>query len=94
MKVIGWAALLLGGCVAAVPVEVPVGGGGRCDASKVQSLVGQVLTEEMQRSALATSGSRSLRVIPPNTAVTTDYREDRLNIETDAAGKVTGVKCG
>lgn len=94
MKMIGLAALLLGGCVAAVPVEVPVGGGGTCDASKVQSLVGQVLTEEMQRSALATSGSRSLRVIPPNTAVTMDYRADRLNIETDAAGKVTGVKCG
>lgn len=90
----GLAALLLGGCVAAVPVEVPVGGGGSCDASQVQSLVVQVLTEELQRSALATSGSRSLRVIPPNTAVTMDYRQDRLNIETDAGGKVTGVKCG
>lgn len=94
MRAIGLAALLLGGCVAAVPVEVPVGGGGTCDASKVQGVMGQVLTEEMQRRALEASGARSLRVIPPNTAVTMDYRDDRLNIETDAAGKVIGVKCG
>lgn len=87
-------AVLLGGCVAAVPVTVPVEGGGRCDAAKVQDLVGQVLTEEMQRSALATSGARSLRVVPPGMAVTMDYREDRLNIDTDAAGKVLAVKCG
>lgn len=86
--------MLLGGCVAAVPVTVPVEGGGLCDAAKVQDLVGQVLSEERQRTALATSGARSLRVVPPGTAVTMDFREDRLNIDTDAAGKVLAVKCG
>lgn len=84
----------LGGCVAAVPVTVPVAAGGRCDAAPVQALVGQTLTEDMQRAALKSSGARSLRVIPPNAAVTMDYREDRLNIDVDAEGRVTGLKCG
>ena len=86
--------MALGGCVAAVPVAVPVEAGGRCDAAPVQGLVGQTLTEAMQADALKRSRSRSLRVIPPGTAVTMDFREDRLNIDVDAAGKVTGVKCG
>lgn len=84
----------LGGCAAAVPVAVPVEGGGKCDAAPVQALVGSTLTEAMQQDALKRSGARSLRVIPPGTAVTMDFREDRLNIDVDAAGKVTGVKCG
>ncbi len=86
--------MALGGCVAAVPVAVPVAGGGTCDAAPVQGLVGQVLTEAMRTDALKRSGSRSLRVIPPGTAVTMDFRQDRLNIDVDAAGTVTGVKCG
>lgn len=34
------------------------------------------------------------RVIEPGTAVTEDYRADRLNIDVDASGTITGVWCG
>lgn len=33
------------------------------------------------------------RVIPPGFAVTMDYREDRLNIETDSRGVITKIGC-
>ena len=34
------------------------------------------------------------RIIHPDTAVTRDYRTDRLNIHVDEAGQVTRVVCG
>ena len=33
------------------------------------------------------------RIIGPNDAVTMDYRIERLNIRTDAAGRVTELGC-
>jgi len=60
-----------------------------CGASALQDLVGQ------PGSVLETMRfSQDLRVIPPGTAVTMDYREDRLNIDLDEAGQITRVWCG
>ncbi len=35
-----------------------------------------------------------VRVIAPGTAVTMDYSASRLNLETDASGRVTRFRCG
>lgn len=60
-----------------------------CGAAELQGLVGQ------PQSVLETMRfSQDLRVIPPGTAVTMDYREDRLNIDLDEAGQITRVWCG
>ena len=40
------------------------------------------------------SGARTVRVIRPGDAVTMDYRQDRLNIELDADGKIVRFNCG
>ena len=37
---------------------------------------------------------RGTRLIAPNSAVTQDYREERLNVEVDAKGVITGIRCG
>lgn len=99
-------AMMVGGCAAATapgtpaqttpeaPAPVPIEGDGPCNADKLQSMVGQPLTDELRKGMLGGSGAKTLRVIPPGAAVTMDYREDRLNIETDAAGMIIGVKCG
>lgn len=97
--VIGLAALSLGGCTTtvsdpgqAVPESnavPPVA----CDAARAEAYVGRngpAIAEE----ARAAAGAKSVRVIGPNQAVTQDYRSDRLNIATDAAGIVTRVNCG
>ncbi len=92
MRIVGIAALLCAGCATAPPVEA--GGGGKCDASKAQALIGRMQSEKTDSEALRLSGARSLRWIAPGTAVTMDYRADRLNLHVNSTGKVTKVDCG
>jgi hypothetical protein len=74
--------------------EVPVQGAGKCDAARAQSLVGQQASSALGADALRRTGATGLRWIPPDVAVTADYREDRLNIELDRSNRVTAVRCG
>jgi hypothetical protein len=39
------------------------------------------------------SGARTLRWIAPNTAVTMDFRPDRLNVYVDAKGRIERFTC-
>lgn len=82
-------ALLASGCATA-----PSSNTATCNADKAQALIGRPWSDELQPQALKLSGARTLRPIPPGTAVTMDYRADRLNVEIDAGGKVTAVRCG
>lgn len=53
-------------------------------------------TAEMAEMAVKATG-RPYRMLPPGSAMTMDYRADRVNIETDgkeASSKVTKVSCG
>ena len=43
---------------------------------------------------LKTTGAKTLRWIPPNSAVTMDYRTDRVSVSYDDAAIVTSVTCG
>ncbi len=82
---------------AAVPPEaeeVPVHGGGNCDATRAKSLIGQQASGALGAEALRRTGATALRWIPIGTAVTMDYREDRLNIELNRNNRVTALRCG
>lgn len=59
-----------------------------CGADQVQDLVGQPV--EAARDRL-TSG---VRIIPPNSPITQDYRPDRLNVDLDAGAIITRIWCG
>jgi Peptidase inhibitor I78 family len=65
-----------------------------CDASKAQSVIGRSRSAETGAEALRLTGAKALRWIAPGTMVTMDYREDRLNLRVDPAGKVVKVDCG
>ncbi|MBF6602293.1 MAG: hypothetical protein ITG03_04920 [Sphingorhabdus sp.] len=65
-----------------------------CQADELGSFVGQKATAEIGATVMERSGARTLRWIPPNSAVTMDYREDRLNIEYDDNMMITRVHCG
>ncbi len=69
-----------------IPPMHPVG---TCAAPDLQGLVGR------SAAVLQTMkfGSET-RIIRPGMAVTMDYREDRLNIEIDAAEVISRVTCG
>ena len=65
-----------------------------CGDAKVADLIGKRWTEALRAPTQKRAGVRELRVIAPGDAVTMDYRPDRLNIETDAEGRVVRLKCG
>lgn len=92
MRILIAAALMTAGCATVPAAEA--GGGGKCDAAKAQALIGRVKSAEVGAEALRLSGATALRWIAPGTMVTMDYREDRLNLRVDAAGKIVKVDCG
>ncbi|HYI39880.1 MAG TPA: I78 family peptidase inhibitor [Allosphingosinicella sp.] len=92
MRIVVIAALLSAGCATAPPVEAEAGG--KCDAAKARALIGRAKGERTGAAALRLSGAATLRWIAPGTMVTMDFRENRLNLHTDSAGKVTKVDCG
>lgn len=87
------ALVLLSAC--ATPSEAPpMAGGGMCDAQALRELVGETVTQALGANAMRASGADILRWIPPNSAVTMDYRMDRLNISYDENSLVTEISCG
>ncbi|MDR7101960.1 I78 family peptidase inhibitor [Croceicoccus sp. BE223] len=67
---------------------------GTCDARAAQVWVGKMATTDMGAELLASTGSRTLRWIPPRTAVTMDYRPDRVSVSYDDNMIITQISCG
>ena len=71
------------------PVGDPTPVEDACGASGLQDLVGQSAKKlEVMRFA------KTVRILRPGMAVTMDYSAERLNIEIDAAERITRVSCG
>lgn len=83
------AVLALAACVAEPPEPFMPDTESLCGAGALQTLVGQ------PASVLETiTFAGPTRVLRPGMAATTDYREDRLNIEVDARERIARVACG
>lgn len=65
-----------------------------CNADGVQSLIGQTATAEVGGQLLKGSSATTLRWVPPRTAVTMDFRADRLTVSYDDALKIERISCG
>ena len=65
-----------------------------CVAGEARSIVGQPYSPELADRARRAAGAREIRRIEPGGAFTTDLDPDRLNVEVDRAGIVTGLRCG
>ena len=72
----------------------PEGAAGHCNADGLADLVGREGTSALGAEALRRSGARTIRWIRPGDAVTMDFREDRLNLNLDAAGRLERANCG
>lgn len=79
----------LAACVETTPPPRPVPPiATTCDGEAFRYLIGQ------NKSVLAAMGLQGpVRVIGPDTAVTMDYRSDRLNIVHDKRGTIVDVGC-
>lgn len=85
---------LLAGCATTAADDSTAAPGGPCKNDNLQQFVGQVVSPELGAAALKESGARTLRWGPPGSAMTMDFRPDRLTISYDEASKVTTISCG
>jgi hypothetical protein len=69
-------------------------GDGECNAEGVQDLVGQKATQDVGAELMAKTGARTLRWVPPRTAVTMDFRADRLTVSYDDNLVIERISCG
>lgn len=67
---------------------------GDCDATQVQGLVGQPYTDTLGDQARQDASAQQLRVLKPDDITTMEFVGERLNIELDENGTVSGVRCG
>lgn len=90
------AALPLAACAATdAPAEsTPPPAAMKCDAGPAQTYVGQTVTSDLGAAILKATGARTLRWGPPRSAMTMDYRIDRVNVMYDDASRITDVTCG
>ena len=65
-----------------------------CDASGLEDHVGHKVSASSGATLLEISGTRVLRWVPPRTAVTMDYRSDRLTVSYDDDMVITRISCG
>ena len=67
---------------------------GNCDATQVQSLVGQELTDALSDQARQDSGATQVRVLKAGQMSTMEFIGDRLSIDLGEDGKISSVRCG
>ncbi|WP_434681289.1 hypothetical protein J3P77_09340 [Pseudomonas sp. R1-18] len=67
---------------------------GRCDAEGGQFAVGKQASIDLLNQVRTRSGALDARILGPNDMVTLEYRSERVNVNTDAAGKVVRINCG
>jgi len=65
-----------------------------CNAAAAASFVGQAASADVGSVIVKATGARTLRWGPPRSAMTMDYRQDRVNVIYDDAYKITQVTCG
>ena len=80
---------LLAACQSPAGTQAPDEAKDTCGYSTRQTLVGMP-AEQIDESSLPPG----TRILHPNTAMTMDYRAERLNIRVNAEGLVESVTCG
>lgn len=71
------------------PATVPNADDDICNAAAYASLVGK-----SEKDPAVPPAGPDVRHIHPDDQVTLDYRVERLNIDIDAKGVITGLRCG
>lgn len=72
----------------------PVAGDGPCRNESLDRFAGQTVTAALGVEMLKASGAHTLRWGAPGSAMTMDFRPDRLTVRYDEAMKVTSARCG
>ncbi len=78
---------------ASTPKPVVPGVAG-CNIDGLGDLIGKRAETALGGTAMQRSGAKAMRWLRPDTAMTMDYRTDRLNVLLNDADVVTGFRCG
>jgi hypothetical protein len=65
-----------------------------CDADRVQGAVGQNADDRLAERSRSQAGAKIVRVLKPDSVMTTEYNPERLNLLLDEQGVVSRVNCG
>lgn len=65
-----------------------------CGANKAARFVGRTATPDVRAQVIEAVGHNRIRWIGPDTVVTMDYSEARLNADLTSANRITGFRCG
>lgn len=91
-------ALLLFACATpAPPPPAPIGSDAdavQCDAAPAQSHIGHKASVASGTELMRITRARTLRWVPPRTAVTMDFRGDRLTVSYDDNMVIERISCG
>lgn len=92
---------MLGACATAEvpaepaePIERMPGEDSPCDAAPAQRYIGQQASQATGQAILEKTGSHVFQWVPPDSAVTMDYRPDRVRVSYDREMTITTVRCG
>ncbi|CAH0497550.1 I78 family peptidase inhibitor [Novosphingobium sp. CECT 9465] len=90
------AVMTLAGCAdrGSPPESLPAAPQGTCAAEPAQDRVGQKATADLGVELLRRTGARKLRWVPPRSAVTMDFRADRLTVGYDDDYTIVRISCG
>ena len=86
------ALLALSAC--ATTASAPAQSAGACNAQGAHWAIGNAPDQDVVNRILQDTGSRDARVLTPGMAATMDYRPDRVNIDVNDRGAITGIRCG
>jgi Peptidase inhibitor I78 family len=88
-------ALALVGCTTQTPPDdLPATPEAMCAADPAQSLMGRKADASTGAELLRLTGAKTLRWVPPRSAVTMDYRADRLTVSYDDDYTIVRISCG
>jgi len=92
-------AILLTACAASGPATAPASATPpepvfQCNADGARFAVGQQLSPQLEAAARVRAGAGLVRALKPGQVVTMELNGARLNLDVDARGRVTDVRCG
>ena len=86
---------LLAACTASTVAQEPATAeDGSCRNEGLDRFVGRKADQALGAELLKASGAKTLRWGPPGSAMTMDFRPDRLTVSYDEALMVTRASCG
>ena len=81
-------------CATAEPIPVRGETAGRtCDSSNIDDFVGRQRSPELEAQILEASSAAIVRWVPEGTAITMEFRSDRVTAYLDASGRIERISC-